>query len=532
MLSAIIIIVLVIAGYLSIKAISGNSNEVRYVLASVEKGTLITSVSGTGQVSALNQVNIKAKTAGDIVSIAVKSGQEVKKGDLIAQLDTVDAQKAVRDAQMNLELAKMSLEEANISQENSESDVEKAYEQGFNAVSEAFSDFPGIISGLYSALFNTDVNGQSWNMDVYKTYRNIPSDPLHENDIYYKSYHLAKSVYEKNLADYASKSRTSNRVEIESLLEETYETSKKISEALKNANNLIQLYKNDLTSQSLPINLAVDTHLSSLNSHMAKANSQVISLFSAKQLIQTQKNSTSFTVKSKSFDVEQKENALADAREKLWNCSVRSPIGGVVASVDSEKSDSISLADSIATVITKQSTAEISLNEIDAAKIKASQKATLAFDAVESLSVSGEVVEIDAIGSVSQGVVSYNVKIAFDTQDDRIKPGMSVSASIIIDIKQDVLIIPNSAVKTLNNSSYVEVPNGQFNMTASANGIKLNSLNAQAVETGLSNDSYTEVVSGLKEGDQIVSRTITNSSKESASNLFQAGGSGNVKIMR
>ena len=99
-------------------------------------------------------------------------------------------------------------------------------------------------------------------------------------------------------------------------------------------------------------------------------------------------------------------------------------------------------------LITKQKIAEISLNEVDAAKVKVGQKVTLTFDAIDGLSITGEVSEIDALGTVSQGVVTYGVKIAFDTQDERVKSGMSVSAAIITDVKQNVLLVPNAAVKS------------------------------------------------------------------------------------
>ena len=98
------------------------------------------------------------------------------------------------------------------------------------------------------------------------------------------------------------------------------------------------------------------------------------------------------------------------------------------------------------------------MNEVDVAKIKVGQKTTLTFDAIDGLSIAGEVIDIDAVGTVTQGVVNYNVKIGFDTQDERIKPGMSVSATIIIEVKQDVLLIPNSAIKSAGEAYYVEMP--------------------------------------------------------------------------
>ena len=67
--------------------------------------------------------------------------------------------------------------------------------------------------------------------------------------------------------------------------------------------------------------------------------------------------------------------------------------------------------------------------------------------------MSGVVTEIDPIGAISQGVVTYDIKINFDVVDERVKPSMSVSAAIITDTKQNVLVVPNSAVKSKNGSS-------------------------------------------------------------------------------
>src|SRR3989339_1875559 len=87
-ISGIVVIVLIGGGYYSAKAFGGATTETRYVLAAVEKGTLITTVSGSGQISAFNQVDVKSKVSGDVLSVSVKNGDEVKEGNVLAQLDS------------------------------------------------------------------------------------------------------------------------------------------------------------------------------------------------------------------------------------------------------------------------------------------------------------------------------------------------------------------------------------------------------------------------------------------------------------
>ena len=71
----------IIGGYYGYQSLFGGKTTTSYVTAAVEKGTLIVSVSGSGQISALDQVDIKPKTSGDLVYLGIKNGQEVKAGN-------------------------------------------------------------------------------------------------------------------------------------------------------------------------------------------------------------------------------------------------------------------------------------------------------------------------------------------------------------------------------------------------------------------------------------------------------------------
>ena len=88
---------------------------------------------------------------------------------------------------------------------------------------------------------------------------------------------------------------------------------------------------------------------------------------------------------------------------------------------------------------------------------------------------------------------------------------MSVSASIITDTRQDVITVPTSAIKTASDgSSYVQMFSPALSNTGGSTGVvSAVAPNQQTVETGLSDNSNTEITSGLAEGDQIVVKTIT-----------------------
>ena len=536
MIAFLIVAAILTGGYYGYRVIFNSGESVRYVTAAAEKGTQIVSISGSGQVSAMQQVDVKSKVAGDVTYVNVKAGQYIPAGALLAQLYARDAQKAVRDAETNLETAQLNYDQITGSiagirgdKEKDSESLAKAYDDGFNAVSNAFADLPNIMTGLNTVVINRDFDQGQWNLDYYTdAVRPYYEDISVVRDETYAKYKAARAAYDKNLIDYKTASRFSSMAEIEALINQTYETSRLVSEAIKSASNFVQIYKDKMTEANRQPKALADTHLSSINSFVSKANSSIQSLYSAKNAILSGKESlvsVEFDVRSAKIQLDKAKDSLLDAQEKLAEYYVRAPFGGVVAKMNVKVGDSS--VSTVATMITKQKIAEISLNEIDVAKVKTGQKVTLTFDAVSDLTITGQVAEVDAVGAVSQGVVTYIVNIVFDTQDDRIKPGMSVSAAIITEAKPNVLLVPNSAVKSQGGTSYVEIVDGDdksLALTANVSGTILNnSPRRQQIEIGTASDEFTEITSGLNEGDVIVTRTIQPTA-QTAQTQQQSGG--------
>lgn len=575
---SVLFIILATGGYYGYTAMKGNAVVPRYVLAQVEKGTIITTISGSGQISASNQQDIGPKVSGDIIFLNIRSGQEIKSGATIAQLNAQDQYKAIRDAEANLESAKLSLEKLQqgadsltvLQAENSLTqtiqskqtaidNLAKSYEDAFTTLSNSFLDLPDIKTGIQDILLGHSFTNNQQNIDFYadavKTY---DSAVLQYKENVSAQNQNARTQYDNNYIGYKAANRYSDIATIESLVNETYETTKSIAEAVKSLSNLIQFYKDKMTERGYRYNTIADTHLTSINSYTGTINSLLSNILSIKNTIKTNKETIIDTeqsieektqslakikagtdpldIQSQQLSIRSREDALNDARQKLSDYTVRAPFDGIVAAVNIKKGDSISSGTTIATVITHMLIAEISLNEVDAAKVSVGQKATLTFDAVEGLEITGEVTEIDSLGTLSSGVVSYNARISFDTQDDRIKPGMSVSASIITEVKTDTLIVPSAAIKSDGQGSYVEIFD-QVPAGNTANGSQgfVSSIppQQQAVIIGTSNDTSIEITSGLNEGDQVVVRTITGTSATNSStgtSIFNSiGGSRNTR---
>lgn len=544
----IILVVLGLGGYYGWQKFFPAATPVRYVTARVERGVLVSAITGTGQVAASNQVDIKAKTSGDAVSVNAPVGQEVKAGALLVALNASDALKTVRDAQANLDSAKISLAklteatdpltllqyenslaQAEESKQQYEDDLSKAYEDGFTAVSNVFLDMPTIMSNLNSMLYGNNFEANQSNLDYYANRGGGSTEADRYKVAGYRdnldaSYKAARTSFDAVFDDYKTASRASSTSTIDTLVAEAYQMTKLAADTVKDFKNFLDYVQDVIESspgRTATVPALMVTHQSTLETYTGTTNSHLSSLLSIKQTIDNTKNqiinadrtisekiisladlkagTDPLDLRSAQLVVTQRENTLLDAKEKLADYYVRAPFDGVVAAFTVKKGDSISSGASLGTLITKQEIATVALNEVDVAKVKVGQKATVTFDAIDGLSITGEVVEVDTIGTVSQGVVSYNVKIGFDVQDDRIKPGMSVTVSVILSSKPDVLLVSTAAIKTQSGGSYVEVM---------ASGTPKRT----TVTTGDSNDTMTEITSGLNEGDEVVTQTVTGAS--------------------
>jgi HlyD family secretion protein len=573
-IDAIIIIAIAVAGYYSYKAWANQPQPTHYVLAKASKGSVIATMSGTGQIGASNQLDVKAQASGNIISVSVNEGDTVKTGQIIAVIDNSDALKSVRDAQANLESSQLSLQkltapidaltllqaqnaitDAQNSKTNTQDSLDKTYTDALNEVSNSFLDFPDIMSGLQARLYGNDMSTQQNNSDYMADIAKVYDVAAYTfRDSANNDYNTARAAYDANFLDYKNVSRTADPATVEKILAETYKTAQLISQASQSANNLIQFYEDRLTERNLKPLAAANTFLTDINGFIGKINGHLSSLLNFEQTIASDKQSlsdadrtiaekqaslaslqagaTALDIKTAQLGITQKQNALADVQATLADYYIRAPFDGIIATLDIKKGDSVSNGSTVATIITKQLSSTITLNEVDAVKVKIGDKVTIAFDAISGLTITGTVSQMDTIGTVSQGVVNYNVQIVFDTQDTRVRPGMSVTASIIIDSRQDVLTVPSSAIKTTNGTSYVLVPNETVgNLGNSRTGVPLLSAPVQAVvETGLSDSSNTEITSGLTEGQVYIVKTIvatgTTAAASTTRSILPTGGGG------
>lgn len=485
---------------------------------------------------------------------------------------TEQARNSVTAAQTSLDKLKLSqpidLQNARDDLETAQNNLTKAYSDAFTAISNSFLSSPNIISALNDILTSDQISSSEISLGKGQ----LNTDALY-NSAYYtdqlkiKSYEIiaandyaaARRVYDSSYSDFKNASVYSDTAAVENLLAVTLATAKAAAQAIKSENNYLAAWSDARTLRNSSIFTHVAAYKTNLSAYSGQTNNSITNLSSAQAAIQSGKEAITaadnqiktlaqnqpldlaaaqnavkekqsslaalmagadpLDIQTQQLNIQQKQNALYDAQSTLADYTIRAPFDGIVAVVNVKVGDAASSGAAAAIIITRQQLVEISLNEVDAAKIKVGQKVSLTFDAIDGLGITGKAAQIDSLGTVSQGVVNYNVKIVLDTQDARIKPGMSANAGIITNVKIDVLAAPNSAVKTDGSgASYIQM--------LDANGQPQN----KTVQIGIANDTSTEIVSGLSEGDNVVTQTISASGATGAAAPQIGGGFGGLRI--
>ncbi|NMC35575.1 efflux RND transporter periplasmic adaptor subunit [Candidatus Beckwithbacteria bacterium] len=221
---------------------------------------------------------------------------------------------------------------------------------------------------------------------------------------------------------------------------------------------------------------------------------------------------------------------------QLYQATVTAPVAGKIVGlniaeglslVGSENSSGGAVGQTVASIKTDGNPiASFTATEVDINQLKSGQKATLTLDSVTDKTYQGTIVAIDRVGTMTSGVTQYTVLIRFDESDDSVLTNMALTADITLDKRNDVLVIPVGAVVDRNGEKIVRVmKNGQVQPVQ--------------VETGLETDTEVEIVSGLSEGDVIISSTsgtgTSGSSDKQGSGLMipgMGGGGGGAGMVR
>jgi len=196
--------------------------------------------------------------------------------------------------------------------------------------------------------------------------------------------------------------------------------------------------------------------------------------------------------------VQQARAALRIAEANLGYATITSPMSGVVASVSTQQGETVTSGSAAAQAPTFVTIIDLNrlqvdayVDETDIGKVHVGQEATFSVDAFPDKEFSGKVTAIYPKALIQQNVVTYDVVIAIDNREGLLRPDMTTNTTITVAKREKVLAVPNQAVRREDGDRVVFVQEGDR-------------LVRRPVKTGWKDKTYTEVLSGLKEGERVV----------------------------
>ena len=539
-ISTIVLLVVLYGGYHYYGVLTTPPTATRYVTSIAATSTVVSSLTETGQVSASQQITLSPKASGTVIGVYVKPGDHVYAGQIIAQLDATDAIQSLQSAKLSYQHALLSYQQTTATSTlalnlivakngatNAQISLQKTHDATYTSVASIYSDLGTIITGLDNVLHSSNVSGRAnqKNIDAYTdlVLAHDQSIAVYKNSAD-TSYTAAYTAYTNAVAAYkATSSGTISNDDLVTLAQSTYTATQAVSEAVRNSHDFFDRVTSDYSLYNLgssPVLAGLlsstNTYTSTVSSDLGSALSAQSSLVSAEQALaqaqntlqSTEGGSNTLTVQSADLSLQQAKDSVTSAQTAVANYSVIAPFGGTIAAVGVQKYDQAGSGTSVATLVTNENTANVTVNEIDASKIKTGQKAMLTFDALPDVSIAGTVASIDSVGTVSQGVVSYNVVIGFDTRNASVMPGMSVTASIITRTETG-LVVPASAVKTSGSENYILVFDPALDTSGSStSGTVTDRVPSRVVVTiGATDNMNTVILSGIRSDEQVVAKT-------------------------
>lgn len=416
----------------------------------VMRGDITALVSATGSIAPEARTSVVFRASGEVREVLVERGDQVKKGQVLARLDVRVQEIAAAQAELAMRISELQL--ARLETDPSEEDLVAAL------ASEASAE-----EGL-----------------------NVLLEGPTEREV-----ELAKLS-----VDQARNSLWSAQANRDSTAGSPMSSAGAIASAegsVANAEIALRLaeiqYEKTLEGASEQAIKAAETQLAQARASLSKLREGP----SAEDLATSR------------LQVEQSRLSLESALLRLEDATITAPFDAIVVDVGLREGEMASSSGpSIILVDMSRFHTDVFIDELDIGRVEVGQGVSLELDAFPGEELEGEVAHIDAMGTASQGLVTYKVTIDLGNPSLAIKPDMTVSVRIVVAEREDVLLVPRQAVRRDAEGKYVEMLEGA-------------DLRRISVEVGLSDEGYTEIVSGLNEGDEIVI-------KKPRANVFQMAG--------
>lgn len=563
LLFAVVVIAVVIAGYFAydrfFKPQPAAAPATQQV--AVSRGSVVATVSSTGSVVPAQTADLTFGTSGRLVELNASVGQSVKKGDVLARLDTTDLQLEVLKAEAQLATAEANL--AKLEAGSSAGEIAQARAQVKSAQATLDKARAGAtaadLQSAEAAVASARIQLQKAETDL----ADLKAGPTQEEQTAAKiaiekariALHNAQAAYDK----IAWKPNAEATTEAMTLWQATtdFQAAQLAYDKAMAGPTESELNIAEQAVVSAKAALAVaEAKLATLKQGSTEAElaAAEAALIQAQTNLEAKLNPTTAAERQAArASVEQAKVAVQSAKNNLAKATITAPFDGAVAAVNGAVGQTVTgtvmtLLDLSAPLV------QITVPETDVAKLEPGQSAMISLEALGGQQVAGRLVSITPKATVSSGVATYTALLALENQAQRgqgaslgqdspsgsaatqgqgqggrpaasgmtqravtvdltkVRPGMTASATITYLRKDNVLLVPNRAIRAQGRDRVVDVL---------VNGV----VETRVVTVGVADDQRSEIVSGLQEGEMVVVQAATTTTAASQGRN-QPGGPG------
>ena len=380
-----------------------------YMTGRVERGSLRNTVTATGTLEAVTTVQVGSQASGTIAALYADFNSQVKKGQVIAQLDPSQSQAQVAQARANLEQAAAGLEQARAGLIQSRAGV------GASRAGVTDAQAKAAAAGSTAQNQRAGVTSAEANVAVLKAQLDDAASVLRQEESLLRSGVISQREYE------------------------TAQTNHRTAQARYN-------------QAQAQLNQAMLSEHSAASAGQTQAAAQIEQARSQVEQSQAQVQQAQAQVANAEAQVAQARAALQLAEVNLAHTTISSPIDGVVVSRDVEVGQTVAASMSAPTLFTiaqdlTQMQVIANIDQADIGLVEQAKKASFTVDAFPGDEFEGTIQQLRLNPVSAQNVVTYNVVFDVANPGQKLKPGMTANLIITIDERRDVLKVPNSALR-------------------------------------------------------------------------------------
>jgi multidrug efflux pump subunit AcrA (membrane-fusion protein) len=511
---ALVATAIVVAGALELGPPSSSARASRE-LVTAQKGVVQSTVNGSGNVEPGTEAFANFKTSGTLADVFVSIGQYVHQGELLATLDPTSAQLAVNQAQLNLDAAEDDLTAA----QDGSSGSSGASGSGTGA-SDASTDVTATSAEFVSDQTQTQsTTTTAPTTTAPTTTSTTPTSPTATPTTGGRTGGGARSGSSTGRAPKRSSSGASGSTGSRSQSGRGTSGARSPAPATTSTSSGSASTQHSTTPSPAAIasaRAAVDSAEQNLRSAQSALADAKLYAPASGTIVSLASTSAGATISAGSGSSSADSDSSSGTSGTGSSDSGSSSSGSGSLGGSSTSSSSSSSGSGFAEIVnTHQLTMTVAFSESDITKVKVGQPATVTLDALSGVELAAHVSSISTLGTDNDGVVSYDSTLTLDQHNSSVRPGMSASAAVVTDQAQGVTL-PNNAVTGSGSPSTVELL---------AKGKTVST----PVVVGLKGDSRTQIVTGLKAGQQVVVTTVLPSLTAPATGTSSSSGFGGLR---